>query len=103
MGAFYGTRFTNSGYGLTASGLAPGYYQINVYAHSTVSGLADVPNIKPLWRDEYPFNATLEGGAGSWVGHVPATEQRLQGLEFASFIQSNRLTAGSRFRVVVVP
>ena len=39
MGAFYGTRFTNSGYGLTASGLAPGYYQINVYAHSTVSGL----------------------------------------------------------------
>jgi YD repeat-containing protein len=39
VGAYYGTQFTNSAYGLNASGLAPGYYQINVYQHSTVSGL----------------------------------------------------------------
>jgi hypothetical protein len=38
VGAAYGSQFTNSGWGLTASGLAPGAYQINVYEHSTVSG-----------------------------------------------------------------
>jgi YD repeat-containing protein len=45
VGAYYGSQFTNSGYGLTASGLAPGYYQINVYAHSTVSGLWTVQSV----------------------------------------------------------
>jgi hypothetical protein len=39
VAAYFGNaQFTNSGYGLTASGLAPGTYLINVYAHSTVSG-----------------------------------------------------------------
>jgi hypothetical protein len=38
VGAYYGSQFTNSSYGLLASGLAPGAYQINVYAHSTVAG-----------------------------------------------------------------
>jgi hypothetical protein len=38
VGAAYGSPFTNSGYGLSVTGLAPGSYQINVYAHSTVSG-----------------------------------------------------------------
>jgi hypothetical protein len=38
VGALFGSRFTNSGYGLTASGLPPGTYDIVVYAHSTVTG-----------------------------------------------------------------
>jgi hypothetical protein len=38
VGAYYGSQFTNSGWGITASGLAPGYYQMNVYMHSTVDG-----------------------------------------------------------------
>jgi len=45
VGQLYGSQFTNSGYGLTASGLAPGAYQINVYAHSTVSGLWPVQSV----------------------------------------------------------
>jgi hypothetical protein len=45
VGGYYGAPFTNSGYGLTASGLAPGTYQLNVYAHSTVSGLWSVQTI----------------------------------------------------------
>lgn len=36
--AYGDAKYTNSGYVLTVSGLAPGYYQINVHAHSTVSG-----------------------------------------------------------------
>jgi YD repeat-containing protein len=38
VAAYYGSQFLNSGWGITASGLAPGYYQMNVYMHSTVSG-----------------------------------------------------------------
>ncbi len=39
VAAYFGqSKFTNSGYGLTASGLAPGYYQIRVYLLSEVSG-----------------------------------------------------------------
>ena len=39
VGAAFGSRFTNSGYGLVAGGLAPGSYRLVVYARSTVSGL----------------------------------------------------------------
>jgi hypothetical protein len=46
VAAYFGdSKFTNSAYGLNASGLAPGYYQINVYAHSTVSGLWPVGTV----------------------------------------------------------
>ena len=39
VAAYFGhAKFTNSGYSLTASGLAPGYYQIRVYLLSEVSG-----------------------------------------------------------------
>jgi hypothetical protein len=38
VGAYYGPQFTNSGYGLVVSGLAPGTYTLHVYAFSTVSG-----------------------------------------------------------------
>jgi lysophospholipase L1-like esterase len=39
VGAAFGPQFTNSGFGLVVSGLAPGPYQIMLFAHSTVSGL----------------------------------------------------------------
>ena len=34
MGNIYGTRFRNSGYNLSVSNLAPGTYDLVVYAHS---------------------------------------------------------------------
>jgi hypothetical protein len=37
VGGSYGARFTPSGWGVTASGLAPGWYWITVYPHSTVT------------------------------------------------------------------
>jgi hypothetical protein len=33
----YGDRFTNSGYGIIVTGLAPGTYDIAVFAFSTVA------------------------------------------------------------------
>jgi YD repeat-containing protein len=38
VGAYYGAQFTNSSYTFSYGALPPGYYQINVYAHSAVSG-----------------------------------------------------------------
>jgi hypothetical protein len=38
VGGLYGTRFTNSGFGLTASGLASGVHQLVAFMHSTVTG-----------------------------------------------------------------
>jgi subtilisin len=38
VGAAFGAQFTNSGYGLIVRGLAPGPYQLVVYAHSAVTG-----------------------------------------------------------------
>jgi hypothetical protein len=43
VGAAHGTRFTNSGYTITAaSALPPGAYTITAYAHSTASGTFNV-------------------------------------------------------------
>jgi photosystem II stability/assembly factor-like uncharacterized protein len=38
VGSIFGSRFTNSGYSLTVSGLAPGRYNLIIFARSTVSG-----------------------------------------------------------------
>jgi photosystem II stability/assembly factor-like uncharacterized protein len=38
VAAVYGDRFTNSGYGMVVSGLAPGTYDVAVFAFSTVVG-----------------------------------------------------------------
>jgi hypothetical protein len=38
LGAIFGARFANSGYVLTASGLGPGPYQLQVFALSAVTG-----------------------------------------------------------------
>ena len=38
VGAIFGSRFTNSGYHFTITGLGPGAYLLGVYARSTVTG-----------------------------------------------------------------
>jgi hypothetical protein len=38
VGAAYGSQFTNSGFTMSAGGLASGTYRLDVYVHSTVSG-----------------------------------------------------------------
>lgn len=40
-----------------------------------------------LSRDEYPFACTLEGGASSWVGHIPGRQNSAQGGLIASFLK----------------
>lgn len=62
-----------------------------------------VPNIPGLSRDEYPFASTMEGGAGAWVGHIPASQNSAQGALIANFIRGNGILPGMQFRVAVVP
>ena len=50
-GRYYGPQFTNSGYGVSVSGLAPGTYTLNVYAFSTVSG---------TWSVAITYNVTVQ-------------------------------------------
>ncbi len=38
VGAVYGDRFSDTGYGLIVQGLAPGTYDVAVFAYSTVRG-----------------------------------------------------------------
>ena len=42
-----------------------------------------------LSRDEYPFACTVEGGGGSWVGHIPARQNSAQGGLIAAFLRAN--------------
>ena len=63
----------------------------------------EIPHI--LSRDEYPFACTLEGGAASWVGHIPGRENSAQGGLLAAFLRRHGIVAGkgeaSRFFVAV--
>lgn len=70
-------------------------------AANRAAALRGVPNIPPLSRDEYPFASTLEGGEGSWVGHIPKSQQNAQGAILKNFYKANRIRPGDRFRVVV--
>lgn len=59
-----------------------------------------VPNVgRGLSRDEYPFASSLQGGAGSWVGHIPVSQQQAQG----GLIRAMNLKPGDQYRVVIVP
>jgi hypothetical protein len=46
---------------------------------------AGIPRVRPLSVDEYPFASTLQGGPGSWIGHVPPAENWLQGNQLSNF------------------
>jgi hypothetical protein len=61
-----------------------------------------VPRIPGLTRDEYPFASTLEGGAGSWVGHVPGNQNSAQGGIIADFARRHGLQGGDLFEVKIV-
>jgi len=65
------------------------------------SSMNNVPNVSPWSRDEYSFASTLEGGKGSWVGHVSRREQRVQGGMLSRFYREQGLKAGDQFRVTV--
>jgi RHS repeat-associated protein len=64
--------------------------------------LKGVPSIAGLTRDEYPFASSLEGGAGSWVGHIPASENSAGGGILSRVIRLYSMKPGDRYRVVVM-
>jgi hypothetical protein len=51
-----------------------------------------------LSRDEYPFACTLEGGARSWVGHIPGRQNSAQGGLIASFLRREGIVPCSSSR-----
>jgi len=65
------------------------------------AALEGVPNIRPLSRDEYPFASSVEGGAGSWVGHIPPAQQRAQGGLITEFLRRHNIQPGDQYIVVV--
>lgn len=65
------------------------------------AALDGVPNIDGLSRDEYPFASSMEGGAGSWVGHIPPSQQHSQGGLMKNFFLLNNIVPGDRYRVDV--
>jgi hypothetical protein len=62
--------------------------------------IEEIPHI--LSRDEYPFACTREGGASSFVGHVPGHQNSVQGGKIAAFVRQNNISPGSRFIVRVL-
>jgi hypothetical protein len=72
-------------------------------AANRAGALEGVPNIRPLSRDEYPFASSLEGGAGSWVGHVPVSQQNAQGAILKNFFKQNNVQSGDQYRVIIDP
>lgn len=52
--------------------------------------------------DEYPFASCAQGGAGSCVRAVPASEQSIQGGKLSQFYQRNNIGDGDAFDVKVV-
>jgi hypothetical protein len=83
-----------------------GYPDVLTYGGSGVikanrSAATDaVQDIAGLTKDEYPFASTREGGAESWVGHVPGLQQKSQGGILHKFYRT--IGVGDRFRVVVI-
>ena len=64
------------------------------------AAMQNVPKISGLSRDEYPFASSMEGGADSWVGHIPVPQQNAQGALLKNFYQANELQSGDQYRVI---
>jgi RHS repeat-associated protein len=71
-------------------------------AANRAAALEGIPNIRGLSRDEFPFASSMEGGRGSWVGHIPAAEQNSQGALISNFLRANNIGPGTQYRVVIV-
>ena len=72
-------------------------------AANRAAALDGVPNIRGLSRDEYPFASALQGGSGSWVGHIPLSQQQAQGGLITDFFRRAGVKIGDQYEVVVVP
>lgn len=72
-------------------------------AANRAGALDSVPNIKGLSREEYPFASSLEGGAGSWVGHIPAAQQSAQGGLITNFLRQNGIKPSDQYQVIITP
>jgi hypothetical protein len=72
-------------------------------AANRAAALDGVPNIRTLSRDEYPFASSLQGGAGSWIGHVPVSQQNAQGAILKNFFKQNSIKAGDQYQVIITP
>ena len=70
-------------------------------AANRAAALQDVPNISPLSRDEYPLASSMEGGEGSWMGHVPKSQQNAQGAILKNYYKANNIQPGDQYRVIV--
>ncbi len=64
------------------------------------AAVGEVPRIQS--RDEYPFASSKEGGAGSWVGHIPGRQNSSQGGLLMNFLKKNGIKEGDQYRVEVV-
>jgi hypothetical protein len=67
------------------------------------AALDGIPTVRSLSRDEYPFASSMEGGVGSWVGHVPVPQQNAQGAILKNFFKQYNIKAGDQYRVLIVP
>jgi hypothetical protein len=67
VGAAFGARFTNSGFGITVRSLAPGQYSINAYAHSALSGAWQIRSSSISVAAPQPVLAIDVPGPGSTV------------------------------------
>jgi hypothetical protein len=72
-------------------------------AANRAAALKGVPNIKGLSRDECPFASSIQGDGGSWVGHIPKSQQQAQGGLITDFLRRSGLKAGDQYQVVVTP
>jgi RHS repeat-associated protein len=70
-------------------------------AANRAAALQNVPNISGLSRDEYPFASSMEGGANSWVGHIPPSQQNSQGALMKNFFKANGLKPGDKYNVKI--
>jgi hypothetical protein len=43
----------------------------------------------------------MEGGAGSWVGHIPKSQQDAQGALIKNFKRLFGIEPGDRYRVII--
>lgn len=102
---------TPSIYQNTVKALAEGKSDVLTYGgvgYGALSGnrdaaLSSMHGARPknMSYDEYPYASTLQGGGGSRVQLVPATEQNIQGGQLRALYRT--MKAGESFKVVLVP
>jgi hypothetical protein len=68
IGGIFGPRFTNSGFGLTITGLSPGSYQLQAFARSTATGTFNNVATVAITVFTDPRLAIDTPGAGAAVG-----------------------------------